>query len=499
MKYCATLAFMGVAIFSLPQVELVITNPEKGQYVSATDTLRITFDLFDAYSKKLDIGAFGLLLNSSFIVCFLLDGERVQISNLNSLNCRPLLELWPNASTSNHCYAANLLPGRRTVHVTMLDTSREDNIVITNHSIDFFVTDVDGSTPIDLFSFRANSVLVNVSRQEIFDEVYKLGFWNWNGIYSAGLDSGIDDTATPSSGEGSTLASTELIREALEEIIISFNVTSIFDAACGDMFWISHVADGMKNIDYIGADISTVIMQRNLNRLNRLWEHLKRSEVNTDSAAFSATPIPAPTDVTAPSFATSSSATHFLPSIERDFDSYGQSVESTDVDEMPGETMNNTQSCETEEEKVRENAGPQSTFSSTLDVGLLNMLSNAKNIRLAVFDLVSQDLPADVPLDLVLCRHVMFHLHREDNLELLRRVERSHAKYFMATTSIRLTQNFDDYTLLNGHKINLLAPPYCLRDPIRLYKDSSAENLAADTYMGLWEIREDQPLIMDFC
>jgi hypothetical protein len=45
-------------------------------------------------------------------------------------------------------------------------------------------------------------------------------------------------------------------------------------------------------------------------------------------------------------------------------------------------------------------------------------------------------------------------------------------RYFMATTFINTEdgENLRDFRLLLGHRINLFKPPYCIRDPIRLYQ-----------------------------
>ena len=42
-----------------------------------------------------------------------------------------------------------------------------------------------------------------------------------------------------------------------------------------------------------------------------------------------------------------------------------------------------------------------------------------------------------------------------------------------------------------GHRTNLLRPPYCARDPLRLYLDAHP-----DQYLGLWDLDEG-PILSD--
>lgn len=65
----------------------------------------------------------------------------------------------------------------------------------------------------------------------------------------------------PRSGIGSTLAATEPLRLALPGIFERYEITSFLDAPCGDWHWMSHV--DLSGVDYIGADISTEIVEQN--------------------------------------------------------------------------------------------------------------------------------------------------------------------------------------------------------------------------------------------
>ena len=55
------------------------------------------------------------------------------------------------------------------------------------------------------------------------------------------------------SGSGSTLAMTQSIRKTLPVLFNKFNITSIFDAPCGDFNWMQFV--DLRGVSYIGGDI----------------------------------------------------------------------------------------------------------------------------------------------------------------------------------------------------------------------------------------------------
>ena len=63
------------------------------------------------------------------------------------------------------------------------------------------------------------------------------------------------------SGPGSTMAATENIRKALPEIIKEYNIRSILDIPCGDVYWIGECLP--ENIVYTGGDIVSEIIGRN--------------------------------------------------------------------------------------------------------------------------------------------------------------------------------------------------------------------------------------------
>ena len=114
---------------------------------------------------------------------------------------------------------------------------------------------------------------------------------------------------------------------------------------------------------------------------------------------------------------------------------------------------------------------------------------SAASTQFIVLDVVEDVIP---PTDLLFCRHLMFHLTPEHNLRVLRAMERSGARYLLASTYLRTKVNTKPYVLIQGHHINLLEPPYCLRDPIRIYGEDHD-----DMYMGLWELNplNNRPLL----
>jgi hypothetical protein len=63
------------------------------------------------------------------------------------------------------------------------------------------------------------------------------------------------------SGCGSQMDNSTLnVRENLYNFLIKYNIKSIFDAPCGDYWWMRHV--DLKEIEYIGGDIITEQMKK---------------------------------------------------------------------------------------------------------------------------------------------------------------------------------------------------------------------------------------------
>lgn len=81
----------------------------------------------------------------------------------------------------------------------------------------------------------------------------------FSGIYETGAWQHGDD-ATPGSGEGSTLAATTGLREALPSLLSELNVHTLLDIGCGDFTWMQH---GNLQKDYIGVDVVDSVIEKN--------------------------------------------------------------------------------------------------------------------------------------------------------------------------------------------------------------------------------------------
>lgn len=63
------------------------------------------------------------------------------------------------------------------------------------------------------------------------------------------------------SGSGSNLEATTVVRGRLPGIIDEYQVKSMFDAPCGDWFWMRHV--DLSDVNYIGGDIVDELISKN--------------------------------------------------------------------------------------------------------------------------------------------------------------------------------------------------------------------------------------------
>lgn len=99
---------------------------------------------------------------------------------------------------------------------------------------------------------RNNSISQNVSVlkseniEDIFNNHYKRNFWGSNESWS---------------GKGSELNQTKYVIEAINDVIKSYNITSILDVPCGDFNWIRY-SDVIK-VDYLGGDIVESLIENN--------------------------------------------------------------------------------------------------------------------------------------------------------------------------------------------------------------------------------------------
>ena len=92
-----------------------------------------------------------------------------------------------------------------------------------------------------------NLIFGKKSSGDTFLSIYKHNYWG--------------DTESVS-GPGSTLKYTDHIRTEIPKILSRFQVTSMIDAPCGDMNWMSHILNTYP-ISYIGGDIVPDLIVRN--------------------------------------------------------------------------------------------------------------------------------------------------------------------------------------------------------------------------------------------
>ena len=146
------------------------------------------------------------------------------------------------------------------------------------------------------------------------------------------------------------------------------------------------------------------------------------------------------------------------------------------------------------------------------DQAFYHMLRNIHEVNFEVINLIEGPPLSELTyfsagkIDLILCRDMMIHLSQQENLAVLRNIQHSGAKYFMATTYINVGDkgnvNEKPFPVVFGHFINLLQPPYCLVSPLRLYrdgKDESSLKVKDGKYLGLWAIEPGKSLIQDSC
>jgi len=79
---------------------------------------------------------------------------------------------------------------------------------------------------------------------------------------------GNDESA---SGVGSSLTASAVIREELPRLISKYSISSIFDAPCGDLHWMSLILKDLKdlNCNYIGGDIVESVINKSEKKFNQ--------------------------------------------------------------------------------------------------------------------------------------------------------------------------------------------------------------------------------------
>jgi len=106
-----------------------------------------------------------------------------------------------------------------------------------------------------------------VGEEERFSLIYKTGYWK-----------GVGDGSL--SGEGSSLAATAMIREALPGLFARLGIRSMLDVPCGDWYWMSKVELG--DLAYIGGDIVEELVQKNQRLYGKLGREFRKINLITD-------------------------------------------------------------------------------------------------------------------------------------------------------------------------------------------------------------------------
>lgn len=88
-----------------------------------------------------------------------------------------------------------------------------------------------------------------LSLEEAFTRIHATNLWG---------------AAESRSGLGSEHEATSVLRAALPELLRAVGATSLLDVPCGDFAWLGHVDLGP--VEYVGADIVAVIVDRNAAR-----------------------------------------------------------------------------------------------------------------------------------------------------------------------------------------------------------------------------------------
>ena len=83
------------------------------------------------------------------------------------------------------------------------------------------------------------------TRDETFESIFRENYWG---------------SRESVSGPGSELARTETYRQALVRFLRHQGISSLFDAPCGDLNWMSEVLSQV-NVHYVGGDISDAVLQ----------------------------------------------------------------------------------------------------------------------------------------------------------------------------------------------------------------------------------------------
>ena len=119
---------------------------------------------------------------------------------------------------------------------------------------------------------------------------------------------------------------------------------------------------------------------------------------------------------------------------------------------------------------------------SVVSRNALRFSSYGPTVTFEQLDIVSSPLPPTRSGDLILCRHLMFHLPPDDNIKILEKLGESEADFVLMTSYLRADDNDREFIFAFGHEVNLFRRPYCVSDPKFMVKDYKF-----DMFLGVWE------------
>ena len=90
---------------------------------------------------------------------------------------------------------------------------------------------------------------MNYSLKKAFEQAAEKNYWS---------------DADSLSGPGSNMVQTAVICKAIPALLQKYQVKSMLDAPCGDLFWMKVILAGLvqKNIQYHGADIVASLVEK---------------------------------------------------------------------------------------------------------------------------------------------------------------------------------------------------------------------------------------------
>jgi hypothetical protein len=118
--------------------------------------------------------------------------------------------------------------------------------------------------------YHARRLFVNVilkfTKDNTFEIIHKNNYWG---------------NEESKSGPGSSMLATQDIRQNLPLAIKKLRIKSIFDAPCGDMYWIADLVQS-NIVDYLGGDIVSKLIEENKLKFPNLSNKIVQFDVLKD-------------------------------------------------------------------------------------------------------------------------------------------------------------------------------------------------------------------------